>query len=299
MHRTFRRAVWALTAAIGIATVYLVVSKGWLFGDDERPAPLDAARQESAKLPPLPERRPPVPVERPPVPVETLSAKVDRLTQSGKNNPADAFAAYEVVATCVLLEGLHKAISGAMPSEDTESLRKARAQRDADRKDCETLSQRQRVDPIRQPDRRREGRRAGAGLAFYREGPAGDQDALQSRPTDPLVVEWKAAAISYVHRDAIRGDINALSAMSDIFSSGRITKPDPKGHLVYRDAMCARVREQQTGRPSEWREIRIAQLSRGMPAQDVAAAKEIAADVVAQCCSSSAVPPSGQQGASK
>jgi hypothetical protein len=182
------------------------------------------------------------------VPAETLAAKVDRLTQSGNNNPADAFAAYEVVATCVLLEGLHKAVSGAMPSEDTESLRKAWAQRDADRKDCETLSQRQRVDRFANLTVAVKAGVPGAGLAFYREGPAGDQNALQSRPTDPLVVEWKAAAISYVYRDAIRGDINALSAMSDIFSSGRITKPDPKEALVYEDAMW-RVREQQTGWP--------------------------------------------------
>ena len=295
MHLTFRHAVWPLTVAIGIAAVYLVVSK---WDVQRRATPVDAARQESSKLPPLPERRPPVSVERPPVPAETLAAKVDRLTQSGNNNPADAFAAYEVVATCVLLEGLHKAVSGAMPSEDAESLRKAWAQRDADRKDCGTLSQRQRVDRFANLTVAVKAGVPGAGLAFYREGPAGDQDALQSRPTDPLVVEWKTAAISYVYRDAIRGDINALSAMSDIFSSGRITKPDPKEALAYEDAMW-RVREQQTGRPSEWREIRIAQLSRGMPAQDVAAAKAIAADVVAQCCSSSAVPPSGQQGASK
>ena len=197
MTRTLRKRGYAFLLALLVVGVVIALLA------------LPSKQQPESATPPVVSQKQPtrtaaaVMPQSAPVATETVSAKVDRLTQSGKNNPADAFAAYEVVATCVLLEGLHKAISGAMPSEDTESLRKAWAQRDADRKDCETLSQRQRVDRFANLTVAVKAGVPGAGLAFYREGPAGDQDALQSRPTDPLVVEWKTAAISYVYRDAI------------------------------------------------------------------------------------------------
>lgn len=79
MHLTFCRAVWTLIAAIGIATVYLVVSE-W---DTERGAtPVAAQPDKPVPPPPLPARQP-------------APAVVKAWDPNAARNARDLYAAYE------------------------------------------------------------------------------------------------------------------------------------------------------------------------------------------------------------
>jgi hypothetical protein len=77
----------------------------------------------------------------------------------------------------------------------------------------------------------------GAGSPWLRYGPAGDTDALKTRPNDPSVIEWKQNAIAMVIRDADRGDINAMQDLMHGYS-GRSPgfDVDPRLALAYATA---------------------------------------------------------------
>ena len=142
----------------------------------------------------------------------------------------------------------------------------------------------------------------GASRAFLAEGPFGDGDnALKSRPDDPLVVEWKAAVVGYLTRDAYKGDIGAMMSLAEVYNGEvAIATVDQKKALAWQVAMWGAVALRRPDKkPSTMRDLDLERLSRGMSPEDIAAAKAEGAQLLAQCCSSSAVPPSGQQGASK
>jgi hypothetical protein len=156
--------------------------------------------------------------------------------------------------------------------------------------DCAALPQWQRADRLRNLAIAAKAGVPGAAYAFYGEGPVGEGIAstLQSRPSD-VTAAWKDEAIGYVRRDALKGDINAMAKLAEIYQF-----EDRKLALAYAEA-TSRVKAQTAGKPSPQWERLVASLAQGMPAADVAAAKAIAADVVAQCCSRSAVSPAGKE----
>ena len=277
MHLTFRRAVWALIAAVGISVVYMVVSE-W---DTERDAtPIAAQPDKPAPPPPLPAQQPAPPQQ---VATETLAAKVERLTAEGRSNPSAAFIAYNEVRKCVWSEGTPYA-----------------------QPECATLPPYQRNARLANLKIAVDAGVPGASRAFLAEGPFGDRDnALKSRPDDPLVVEWKAAVVGYLTRDARKGDVTAMSSLSYLYAEDRlkdydIAKPNKLDAFAWEYAMWS---AQALARPdrdySRMRDESIARMSRGMTPAEIAAAKAKGAELVAQCCSSSAVPPSGKQGATK
>jgi len=74
----------------------------------------------------------------------------------------------------------------------------------------------------------------GAAMAFAMEGPFGDPTALKTRPDDPLVREWKAAANAGLRRAADSGtDMDALAFLA-IVSAGGSDVVDIDPALQYR-----------------------------------------------------------------
>ena len=74
----------------------------------------------------------------------------------------------------------------------------------------------------------------GSMVDFLAEGPIeGDPNALESRPTDPLVVEWKRSAILLLTASAKKGDVESLSQLSTTYQMGTVTERDPQLALAY------------------------------------------------------------------
>lgn len=194
-----------------------------------------------------------------PVKREPLTVRVERLTGPGMT-PADAFAAYQVVFSCTMLESAKRVLAW-----------------ESDLTDCATLTQRQRADSLAQLKLAAKEGVPGASLAYYHAGPLGDGDK-NSRPDDPNTKEWKQLAFEYVRRDALKADLNALATLSDIYQVGDIAPADRKLALAYADA-TARVKQAQTGKASPNMQDNVVALSREMTPAEIAEAKAIASSV--------------------
>jgi hypothetical protein len=73
----------------------------------------------------------------------------------------------------------------------------------------------------------------GASTLYVAEGPFGDPSALDNRPDDLLVREWIASALSFLDRDAKRGDLMAITTMANIHDSDSVFGPkDPEAMFV-------------------------------------------------------------------
>lgn len=143
-----------------------------------------------------------------------LARQVDRLLASGK--PEDAYKAYALVQACVYFArdgDLHIQgeilPGGVMP----EFIGLTEEQKERQTQLCKPVTQRMldsRLDYL--AIAAKAGVR-GAAVDFYVVGPFGDNSALQSRPGDPLVLEWKQQAIEYLNASADKGDMASLGLL--------------------------------------------------------------------------------------
>jgi hypothetical protein len=198
---------WMMAPLAGLAIAAGLLA--WIrTGGDEQQAP-------ARSLPPA--MRPAAPVARAapqaaaPMPNQDLplNAQVERLLAT--RDPADALRAYWLIANCAGFNTGHGArLCGSL----TERERQARL-------DYLAIALKAGV--------------PGAATAFVAEGPFGDPSALQTRPDDPLVKEWKAAARAQLARAADSGtDFGALNAWAtdnDIGSD--ITEKNPAAAYPY------------------------------------------------------------------
>jgi hypothetical protein len=147
-------------------------------------------------------------------PVVPLARQVDRLLASGK--PEDAYRAYALVQACVYfardgdLYTPGEILPGAVMPEFigmTEEQKARQVQL------CKPVTQRMldsRLDHL--AIAAKAGVR-GASVDFYVVGPFGDNSALQSRPGDPLVIQWKQQAIEHLNASADKGDMASLGLL--------------------------------------------------------------------------------------
>lgn len=191
----------------------LVIGAGWLWQD--RPAEPAPQRVHTATAPPP---RPALPLpahdaKAPSVPAtiarnaEPLNLQVERLLAT--RDPQDALAAYYLVAGCTEFNTRH----GLKLWDDTLG-----AQRDmsADERRgmtamCGNMTERERQARLDYLALAVEGGAPGAAWIFAGEGPFGDRSALQTRPGDPLVQEWKARAVTQLTQAAEAGDLATLT----------------------------------------------------------------------------------------
>lgn len=120
----------------------------------------------------------------------SLSARLDRLLAT--RDPADTYKAYWLIQDCMYFLDdpnnyrtgpiLPGSVAPAVISEDAK-IEKA--------PQCSGLTQRMRSSRIDYLTTAARAKVSLAAIAFYREGPFGDPSALESRPNDPLVQEWK------------------------------------------------------------------------------------------------------------
>ena len=127
-------------------------------------------------------------------------------------------------------------------------------------------------------DRALKGGAEGAAAAFLAAGPAGDPDALRTRPNDPQVMAWKKQAVDYLAEAALRGDFTSLVHLH--LQQG---DPDRLGAplaLVYAaDATLQRITQQNTAQaePAD----PFAEAARRLDAEQLARAKSLSDTMLA------------------
>lgn len=159
------------------------------------PRPLPAQAAQAARVPASIARN-----------AEPLNVQVERLLAT--QDPQDAFAAYHLVVGCTAFN----TDPGFKVWDDT-----LRARRDLtadERRDmtsmCGKMTERERQARLDYLALAIKGGAPGAALMYGLEGPFGDRNALQTRPDDPLVKEWKATAIAQITQAAEAGDLTTL-----------------------------------------------------------------------------------------
>ncbi|MBV6319600.1 hypothetical protein [Duganella violaceipulchra] len=162
----------------------------------------------------------------------TLAQQVDRLAATGR--PADALDAYWLVQTCIDFQR-----TGDLAVADGDFMRPANAaEKAAEKLLCADMTERMRTTRL---DHLALAARAGidsADLAFLQTGPFGDRSALESRPDDPLVLAWKAQALSYLEAQAQQGRIpSMITLLGEYNEDSALQKRHPLAALRYATAV--------------------------------------------------------------
>jgi hypothetical protein len=160
----------------------------------------------------------PAPAPSPAVPEWSLSDQVDRLVAT--RDPANAFAAYELLSNCAafnrdgdriifdLQEATHwtgTSLPGMRGMTAGEKARHARL--------CSSMTERMRQSRLDYLAIAAQAGLPAAAIAMATEGPFGDRTALTTRPNDPLVQQWQASVHAQLVRAADAGDLGVLHFM--------------------------------------------------------------------------------------
>jgi len=123
----------------------------------------------------------------------------------------------------------------------------------------------------------------GVGSAWLNYGPSGDVEALNTKPNDPLVLEWKQQATALVIRDGNKGDFNALQDLMNGYAGKTpFFNADPSLELAYSIAYKDVVDQLQLeGVQNQPTDADIDALTAKLSPEQVAWAKDLAVAIVA------------------
>ncbi len=206
---------------------------------------------------------------------ESKAAEIDRLSATGK--PADAYKAYFLALAC---------------KTGRDDLRNGMDYLDGPQVDerCADITPLQ----IREMEKNL-AKAVAAGipgalvqkLAF---GPlGGDPSALETRPNDPLVLEWKRGMLNDLTVYGRKtGDLLTLSVLENIYLYDYFGQKNPELALSY--AMAQQEVVSNSGNPKRIRlakslEGQLARLSEPLTPEQIAAARAFAKTLAAECCS--------------
>ncbi|MDY7540232.1 hypothetical protein QN372_10080 [Undibacterium sp. RTI2.1] len=172
------------------------------------------------------------------VPVTTQrsqTSKSDQIDQlSSTKNPRDAYKAFQMVNACIQHESTSKVVLKPSELAGDQSLKDALALEEQQNAHiCDGISQRQRDDRFKNLDVAIKGGVRGAATDYLNSGPLGDVNALVTRKTDPLVVEWKKQAVNQLEQTAKQGDLTSLMTLSNLYQSGEFTDQNQQLALTY------------------------------------------------------------------
>jgi len=130
---------------------------------------------------------------------------------SASATPADWMKAFQAIETCLRLERDKELVDtevkitkhGKDDAVELVSTRAGDAALDGLRHTCAPMTGRTRLDRYQLLERAVDGHAPGALALYIMQGPQGDRDALNERPTDPLVIAWREAALRRL-QDGIR-----------------------------------------------------------------------------------------------
>lgn len=193
-----------------IAAALIVAGLAWKQADGERATATIVTAPASATPPAAPRPAPMLPA----VPAAVLAMSADvplsdhvqRLLAT--HDPHDAHTAYLLVASCARFNDTHDL-------ELYDHAQRSQRRMNADERRhltamCGKMTERERLARLDYLATAVKGGVAGAAWTFAVEGPFGDPSALQTRPDDPLVREWKATAAAQLEQAAEAGDASTL-----------------------------------------------------------------------------------------
>jgi hypothetical protein len=130
---------------------------------------------------------------------------------AGTDRPVLALAAFQIIESCIQFQRYE-----AHTFDDKKH--KQRELTDAERREkasyCQHMTETMKRDRLAYLDKAVKGGATGAAMAFVDAGPFGDPRALETRPDDPLVKEWKKQAADYLVQGAHGGDLTAMLCLS-------------------------------------------------------------------------------------
>lgn len=203
-------------AAVTLATVCIfLVWKGMGAGrSDQEPTP--AAPKQERPIPAISRQAPPKPTQIQQSP-DTIEDMVRSLSPSG--TPDQYLEAFQKIRACLEVEREKALLVGTKPAmvktadgyEFDLGLKWASEQElEKMRNFCSTMTGRTRSDRHQLLQYALDRHAPGALAVYVIEGPNGDQKALQERPDDPAVVEWRAAALRRLESDLDAGYTDAI-----------------------------------------------------------------------------------------
>jgi hypothetical protein len=204
--------------------------------------------------------------------------QIDRWSASG--NARDAYAAYQVAAAC---------------KRTQEAQRRGEALADgALAAACGDITQRQLMGMGQNLEKAALAGIPGAVQELLEFGPLdGDASALETRPTDPLVVSWKHHMQDLFAASARRGDLESMATLSQAYQVGYFEEKDAGLALAYEIARHELLMQSTDARHVGMLRngVRLGDLSAGMTQEQIAAATAFGRRLVAECCKRQAQAP--------
>lgn len=222
-----------IAGVLVLAAVFIVMLwKGTQPGGSDA-APVRAAITQNRPVP-TSASQPPPGREKLRQSADTIEDKVRALSPSG--TPEQYLDAYQKIQSCLELEREKALVIGVKPTSkksgdgyeydlglqwaNDDELKKMT-------KFCSTMTGRTRSDRYQLLQHAFNNRASGALTAYIMEGPNGERNALQERPTDPAVVEWRAATLQRLETDIDAGYTDAISfSLNGFVSLGRVNAED-------------------------------------------------------------------------
>ncbi|MFG6461110.1 hypothetical protein ACG04Q_05955 [Roseateles sp. DXS20W] len=169
------------------------------------------------------------------------AAEVSRLVRMG--TPADAWAAYQLLAACVRARKIAEQLPTTPPGITRTWMRKEPKPGVV----CGDISPGQIASRASYLEPAAKAGLAGAAMAFLREGPTGQPELdMDAAPDSPGVAEWMQRSRSYVRQAAENGEREAIFNMSNFH---QFTAPDHAQALRYFAAYVELTRDSTAPRP--------------------------------------------------
>jgi len=204
------------------------------------------------------------------------STEFNQLVNSGQ--PADKLKAYMLAQMCVWATEAQRSAEMTPAAERSPEVRKQLDSGEFKAKaaaECGDLSDQQILGRRKYVQEAAEAGVPTAALRLAEEGPFGDLSALVNRPDDPAVLEWRRHTVDLLKLAAKKGDVDAMGSLSNMYATGGgiIEGRDPVKALEYNTAMWEAVKK-ATGKESAFAGQKIRELSEGLTAEQIEAAKK-------------------------
>ena len=199
---------------------------------------------------------------------------------SNSSDPKDRFAAYKLVDRCRDFKMLQKQADNTVQSQrvnDDSGIAQLRGA-------CDGVTDQQLALRFENLKASLAANVPGAARASFYEGPNGDPLALEQRPDDLLVVEWKKHAVDLLKGAAESGDSSAIDTLIQIYAGdGTIAQPDRVQELAY-TLVLARITA-NTDHP--YPKAFIDRQEQSMTSEQIATATQQSSALFDRCCNSS------------
>ena len=206
-----------------------------------------------------------------PARADSKARQIERMTASA--DPHDAFRAFQIAVECKQTrEAQRRGEAGAASALDES---------------CGDITPLQLRGMGSNLERAVHGKVQGAIQALLVYGPLdGDDSALETRPSDPLVVEWKHKVQDLFAESARQGDLDSMATLSQAYQMGFFDQKDAQLALAYEVARYDLLIKRTDPRHVSWIKNgqRLGDLTAQMTPDQISAATALGKKLVAECC---------------